>query len=180
MSQIVDVVAPLITRFPSLASPLASFARTVTAAVDGVSDLIDAEPLITEAVDALALAGLSEVLAAHRTTASVVEVDGRRYRRVRDASRRTYFGLRGPMSVERHLYREVGVHNGPTIVPLELSAGLVDGLWTPLAAAAAGHLLQDEPSRDAVATCRALRVGRTSAFSQRRLSRSHNVLVHVG
>jgi len=62
------------------------------------------------------------------------------------------------MTVERHLYREVGVRNGPTIVPLELTAGLVEGRWTPLAAAAAGHLLQDEPSRDAVATCQALGV----------------------
>lgn len=158
MPTIVDVLAPLVTRFPSLLSPLLEFAEVVSRVVEAPGSLVDAETAIVEAADALARGGLAEVLAAHRPTTEVVEAEGRRYKRVRDRSRGTYFGLRGPVTVERHLYREVGVHNGPTIVPLELNAGLVDGLWTPLAAAAAGHLLQDEPSRDAVATCRALHV----------------------
>ncbi len=158
MPVIVDVLAPLVTRFPSLIVPLREFAEAVTHAVSETESLVDAETHITAAADALASAGLSEVLASHQPTASTIEVEGHRYARVRDPSRGTYFGLRGPMTVERHLFRQVGVHNGPTVVPLELSAGLVDGLWTPLAAAASGHLLQDEPSRDAVATCRALHV----------------------
>jgi hypothetical protein len=156
--EIVDVLASLVTQFPSFLSPLSEFAEVVIQAVEDVGSLVDAETDIAKAADALVRAGLSEVLVRHQPAAALVEIEGRRYKRVRDASRGTYFGLRGAMTVERYLYREVGVHNGPTVVPLELNAGLVDGLWTPLAAAAAGHLLQDEPSRDAVATCRALQV----------------------
>ncbi len=158
MPSTVDALVPLVTRFPSLASPLLHFAEVVSKCADSSVSLVDAEQDIAEAADRLVQAGLSEALLEHRPTAEVVEFEGRRYKRVRTPSPGTYFGLRGRMTVERHLYREVGVRNGPTIVPLELDAGLVDGLWTPLAAAAAGHLLQDEPSRDAVATCRALRV----------------------
>ena len=168
MPVIVDVLAPLVTRFPSLIVPLREFAEAVTHAVSESESLVDAETHITAAADALSGAGLLEVLASHQPTAPIIEVEGRRYARVRNPSRGTYFGLRGPMRVERHLYREVGVHNGPTVVPLELSAGLVDGLWTPLAAAAAGHLLQDEPSRDAVATCQALHVMPYSRSSLKR------------
>jgi len=155
---IVDPLASLVTRFPSLLAPLRRFADTVMEVVDDVAGLCDAEGRILSATDDVATAGLAEVLLAHEPIAEVVEVGGRQYRRMRDRSRGAYFGLRGAMKVDRHLYREVGVRNGPTIVPLDLSAGLVDGLWTPLAAAAAGHLLQSEPSRDAVQTCRALRV----------------------
>jgi hypothetical protein len=154
----VDALIPLVTRFPSLLGPLLHFSEVVCGSVDSSVSLVDAEEALAAAADDLVRASLGEALLAHEPDAEVVEVDGRRYKRQRSASRGTYFGLRGRMTVERHLYREVGVRNGPTIVPLELNAGLVDGLWTPLAAAAAGHLLQDEPSRDAVATCQALRV----------------------
>lgn len=38
----------------------------------------------------------------------------------------TYHSLNGPLTVRRFTYREVGVRNGPTVIPLELSAGLVE------------------------------------------------------
>lgn len=158
MLKIVDPLSSLVTRFPSLAAPLERYAAAVTAAVDAAGCLGDAEGRILSATDGLATAGLAEVLPAHEPSAEIVEVGGRQYRRMKDPSRGAYFGLRGAVKVERRLYREVGVRNGPTIVPLELNAGIVDGLWTPLAGAAAGHLLQSEPSRDAVQTCKALHV----------------------
>lgn len=158
MLKIVEVLASLVTRFPSLAAPLAEFAATVEQIVDDPADMAVVEGRVLEATDALASAGLAEALGAHEPRAATVVVDGRCYRRLRDTSPGKYFGLRGPVVVHRHLYRQVGGRNGPTIVPLERSAGLVEGLWTPLAAAAAGHLVQSEPSRDAVQTCRALRV----------------------
>ncbi|MBC8422731.1 ISKra4 family transposase, partial [bacterium] len=80
------------------------------------------------------------------------------------------FGLRGSLELERHLFREVGVRNGPTVVPLELNAGLVDGLWTPRAAAAAGRLLQEMPSRDAAQICKALQVMPYSRSSLERVT----------
>ncbi len=38
-----------------------------------------------------------------------------------------YHSLNGALEVRRFTYREVGVRNGPTVVPLELVAGLVEG-----------------------------------------------------
>jgi hypothetical protein len=52
-----------------------------------------------------------------------VTVDGQRYRRQSDGTVR-YHSLCGAVAVRRSSYRLVGVHNGPTVVPLELRAGL--------------------------------------------------------
>lgn len=45
----------------------------------------------------------------------------------------TYHSLCGPLTVRRATYREVGEHNGPTVVPLELAAGLIEGTTPALA-----------------------------------------------
>lgn len=45
----------------------------------------------------------------------------------------TYYSLVGPLPVARPTYREVGVRNGPTVVPLELAAGLMEGATPALA-----------------------------------------------
>lgn len=52
-----------------------------------------------------------------------VIVDGRQYRRHATGTLR-YHTLCGRVDVRRDTYRMVGVHNGPTIVPLELEAGI--------------------------------------------------------
>ena len=44
-----------------------------------------------------------------------------------------YHSLCGPLDVRRATYREVGVRNGPTIVPVELAAGLIEGATPALA-----------------------------------------------
>jgi len=38
-----------------------------------------------------------------------------------------YHSLSGPLEVPRHTYRQKGVHDGPTVVPMELCAGIVEG-----------------------------------------------------
>jgi len=38
----------------------------------------------------------------------------------------TYHSLCGGLVILRHSYRQLGVHNGPTVVPLELAAGLIE------------------------------------------------------
>jgi hypothetical protein len=53
-------------------------------------------------------------------------VDGTRYRQHLDGEV-DYHSLCGPLNSRRYTYREVGVRNGPTIVPLELAAGIVEG-----------------------------------------------------
>jgi hypothetical protein len=61
-----------------------------------------------------------------------VLVDGVPYRRHLPGTE-TYYSLSGPLVVPRHTYRQKGVHNGPTLVPLELVAGIVEGATPALA-----------------------------------------------
>ena len=49
----------------------------------------------------------------------------------------TYHSLNGPLVVTRATYRETGVHNGATVVPLELEAGLIEHATPALAKAVA-------------------------------------------
>ena len=58
-----------------------------------------------------------------RTYGDEILVDGQRYRRHLDGTK-SYHSLCGELTVTRATYRLVGVHNGPTVVPLELEAGI--------------------------------------------------------
>ncbi|HWN70537.1 MAG TPA: hypothetical protein VNM90_23010 [Haliangium sp.] len=88
------------------------------------------------------------------TTADEVEVEGRRYRRLDQASAATYYGRWGSHPIEEALYREVGVHNGPTIKPIELRVGIVEHM-TPDMARVVGELSADRSSRGVETTLRA-------------------------
>ena len=59
-------------------------------------------------------------------------VEGVLYRR-HEEGKVAYHSLTGALNVCRHTYRLVGKHNGPTVVPLELEAGLVEGATPALA-----------------------------------------------
>ena len=54
------------------------------------------------------------------------------YRRQTEGTGR-YHSLCGTVAVRRAIYRKVGVHNGPTVVPLELSAGIWENATPALA-----------------------------------------------
>ncbi|MCG8555817.1 MAG: hypothetical protein MJD61_11110 [Proteobacteria bacterium] len=77
-------------------------------------------------------------IAARFETAEVI-LGGKVYRQHEEASP-SYHGLSGSMQVKRWTYREVGVHNGPTIVPLDLTAGLLDNVLTLCALAQSERL----------------------------------------
>jgi len=59
-------------------------------------------------------------------------VDGVEYKRHEPGQVR-YYSLGGTLLVRRYSYRQVGVHNGPTIVPLDWVAGLAEGATPALA-----------------------------------------------
>lgn len=88
------------------------------------------------------------------TTAEEVEVAGRGYRRLDQASSATYHSRCGSHHVEEALYREVGVHNGPTIKPIELRLGIIEHM-TPDMARLVGELSADHSSRGLERTLRA-------------------------
>lgn len=61
-----------------------------------------------------------------------VLVDGQRYRRHATGASR-YHTLCGAVEIQRDTYRLIGVHNGPTVVPLELEAGILENATPALA-----------------------------------------------
>jgi hypothetical protein len=73
------------------------------------------------------------------TTAEEIEVEGRRYRKLGQDSSATYCGRWGSHHVEEALYREVGLHNGPTLKPIELRVGIIEHM-TPDMARIVGEL----------------------------------------
>ena len=80
------------------------------------------------------------------TEAEEVEVNGKKFRRLNQVSSATYFGRWGAHEVEEALYREVGVHNGPTIKPVELQVGIIEHM-TPDMARVTGALNAELSSR---------------------------------
>jgi hypothetical protein len=80
------------------------------------------------------------------TTADEIDVDGQRYRRLKQPSSATYFSRWGTHPIEESIYRAEGMHNGPTIKPIELRLGLVEHM-TPDLARIVGELSADHPSR---------------------------------
>jgi hypothetical protein len=59
-------------------------------------------------------------------------IDGVLYRR-HEEGEVAYYSLSGPLPVRRYTARRAGEHNGPTVVPVELEAGLVEGATPALA-----------------------------------------------
>ena len=86
--------------------------------------------LANEVVRADLTEALKAIVASHGT--EEVLVDGERYR-FHEPGSQSYASLVGPLQVERPTFRKVGVRNGPTVVALDLAAGLVHGVTPALA-----------------------------------------------
>lgn len=85
------------------------------------------------------------------TQAAEVRIEGKRYRRLQQASSADYSGRWGPHHIEESLYRQQGVRNGPTVKPVELRAGIVENM-TPDLARIVGQLSSEHTSRQLVST----------------------------
>ena len=124
----------------------------------GTPDFAVAEQEAMELIGRLEGACVGSMLAALDPTAPRVEVDGRTYKRLEQRAESTYYTMRSEVVINRHLYRAEDVRNGPTVVPMDLRAGIVDGRYTPAAAVGFARLAQEMPSRSAEATCESLGV----------------------
>jgi hypothetical protein len=89
---------------------------------------------------------VAQDLARHDVEAKYITVEGIRYRRAIRAEQ-TYVGQAGPIRVERNLYQPVG--GGPSVCPLELQAGMVEGTWTPRAARIMATVVAELPPGEA-------------------------------
>lgn len=146
----------------SAVDSLVRYIMEITGRIRGSGDAVpsfqEVEAEVAEHVQAVGRAAVGDVLSAYEPTAELVDVEGRVFGRMSSPTPGRYVTLWGRVNVPRYLYREHGVHNGPTVVPLELRAGLVLGSWTPSAAEAAAHLHQALPAREAAETCKRLKV----------------------
>lgn len=86
-------------------------------------------------------------LEAARTDEPRVIIDGEPYKRLEQESSCLYLGLWGAHVVHEHLYRREDVRNGPTIHPLDVIVGVVDGSLLPDLALAAGGLAAEKTTR---------------------------------
>ena len=85
----------------------------------------------------------AELQAIERTFGDAVAVSGATYIR-HEAGRIGYHSLCGTLHVERATYRQTGVRNGSTVVPLDLAAGMIErGTPAMAKAAALGYAKHD-------------------------------------
>lgn len=129
----------------ALAALQAAFGRMLDARLGAGSTFAAREAAGLALANALCRADQENDLArrAERYSCAAVVVDGVEYRRHEPGAAR-YHGLCGDLCVTRFTFRRVGVRNGPTIVPLELDAGLMARATPALAyAILEGHALSD-------------------------------------
>lgn len=85
-----------------------------------------------------------------------VDIGGTRYRRMDQPSSAIYHGRWGRHEIVEPLYRAVGVHNGPTMKPLEARVGMIARRMTPELARIVGELGADMNSRELERTMKAV------------------------
>src|SRR5882672_2914860 len=87
-------------------------------------------------------------LARYDVDADAVMVDGKAWRKCLEQQPKTYLSASGPVTVARNLYRPAD--GGKCLCPLELRAGIIGGLYTPVLARQVsymvGHMTSDETS----------------------------------
>lgn len=125
---------------------LEDFVAERRASHEGVTDLAAFERELHERVLAVEREAMAVELAKLDVDAPVVRIDGVLHRRAVRCEE-TYWGVAGPIRVERTLYSDRS-SGGPAACPLELRAGIVEGRWTPWAAEqaawAVAHLTPQE------------------------------------
>ena len=88
-------------------------------------------------------------LARYDVDANAVIVDGQEWRKCLEQQPKTYLSASGPITVARNLYRPAG--GGKCICPLELRAGIIGGVYTPVLARQVtylmGHMTSEETSK---------------------------------
>ena len=66
-------------------------------------------------------------------------MEGKVFRKCLEDEKKRYMTASGPIFVERNLYRPQG--GGKSICPLELRAGIVGGLYTPVMARQVAYMM---------------------------------------
>src|SRR5919109_3253816 len=121
----------LLSSETSAMDQLQDFLRQRRAAREPVQDFDALEQELHRLFVAAEREALGHELARFDLDVPALDVDGERYHQVLRCAT-TSTSAAGPVRVERSLYRPS--QGGPTLCPLELRAGIIEGAWTPLAA----------------------------------------------
>lgn len=128
-------------------------AATCSAAGGQAVDYADTEETIAERSAAIERAAHAEVLRALDMNAPRVRVHGELYTRFgREPG--TYFTMAGAVVIERTVYRQIGVRNGPLLDPIKVRIGAYGRGWLPLTAQFMTHEVQRGTSREAEAAAK--------------------------
>ena len=160
------VAAPIVIEVPP---ELKSLAKPLLALLDGAAKLVEAgrggQAIDYAAIERQVAALTNDVeRATHQDILGSIEIDapqiragGKTYVQVGHQPS-TYFTLTGPITLERALYREVGVRNGKTVDAISLRTGAIGHGWLPHTAQAMAFLVQQVTSREAASA--AAKLGR--------------------
>jgi hypothetical protein len=106
-------------------------------------------------------------LARDDVDADVIMVEGKEWRKCLANQPKTSLSASGPLRVSRNLYRPAG--GGKRICPLELGAGIIDGLHTPVLARQVAYLMGHLTSEETSQVCSKLGIGSPSSSTCDRL-----------
>jgi hypothetical protein len=135
---------------------VARVAKTVRQSDNGrARDYAAFEIKVADDGAAIERAAHQAVLQSLDVDAPVVIIEGRLHSQVgrHDAP---YHSMAGDVHVMRSIYRPLGEHNGKTVDPVSLRAGVVGDGWLPRTAEAMAHEVARGTSREAVAGCELL------------------------
>jgi hypothetical protein len=106
-------------------------------------------------------------LARYDVEADAVIVDGKAWRKCLEQQPKTSLSASGPLTVARTLYRPAD--GGKCICPLELRAGIIGGLYTPVLARQVSYLMGHMISEETSQVCTELGISGPSSSSCDRL-----------
>jgi hypothetical protein len=158
------VAAPIVIEVPP---ELKSLAKPLLALVAGAGKLVKAgrggQAIDYAAIERELAAMTNDVeRAAHQDILVSIEIDapriragGKTYVKV-GQEEGSYYTMTGPITLDRALYREVGVRNGKTIDVISLRTGAIGHGWLPETAQAMAFLVQQVTPREAAASAKKL------------------------
>lgn len=118
-------------------------------------DFARVEADVAASVASVECAAIGVVLQGLDATSDRVQWDGKVWASL-GLHHNSYRLSAGLVPIARKLFRQVGVHNGPTLDVVAMRAGVVGDGWLPGAAKSMAYLLQQAPARQAEKTARQL------------------------
>ena len=152
------IVVAVPVELKGLVGPLESLIRKARKAIGaarggGAINYASTEEEIAERVAEIECATHASILAAVEVDSPRIEINGKVFARIGYAPGR-YFTMSGSVVIERAVYREMGVRNGPSVDAISLRIGTFGRGWLPKTAGAIAHFVQQLTSREAFESAR--------------------------